>query len=72
MKYNKGQKFIINHIRKGEFYCEAIEDFDTETCTFYPLIDLYDGHEFACRNSLCELIPITEEEFIKAGEHHEL
>lgn len=65
MKYNKCQKFYIHHTRKGNFYCEATKDFDEENEEFYPLKDLYDGQEFACRNSFCKLIPLTEEEFKK-------
>lgn len=58
MKYNKGQKFYIEHNRKGNFYCEAVEDFDTEDCEFYPVKDLYDNEEFPCRRTLCKLTPI--------------
>lgn len=61
MKYNKGQKFFIKHKRKGNFFCEAEEDFNTEECEFYPLKDLYDGERFPCRNTLCELIPIEDD-----------
>ena len=55
MKYKKGQLFYIEHIRKGGFYCQAIADFDTSEEEFYPLIDLSDGKEFACRGAFCRL-----------------
>lgn len=59
MKYRKGQLFYIEHIRKGTFYCQATEDFDTEK-EFYPLVDLSDGKTFACRNVFCRLTPLDE------------
>ena len=62
MRYNKGQIFKISHTRKGNFYCQAIKDFDTEKEEFYPLIDLSDKEEFACRGTFCKLTPILKEE----------
>ena len=60
MKYKKGQLFFIEHIRKGGFYCQAIEDFDSSEDEFYPLIDLSDGKEFACRAQFCLLQALTD------------
>lgn len=62
-KYQKGQKFHIEHNRKGDFYCVAVKDFNTETDEFYPLADLYDMAEFSCRATFCKLTPISDEEF---------
>lgn len=59
MKYKKGQLFYIEHKRKGGFYCQAVADFDTSEEEFYPLIDLSDGKEFACRGSFCRLTALT-------------
>jgi hypothetical protein len=59
VKYHKGQLFYIEHSRKGSFYCQATEDFDTEN-DFYPLVDLFDGEAFACRNAFCRLTPLDE------------
>lgn len=67
MKYKKGQIFLIEHIRKGTFYCQATEDFDTDTTEFYPLCDLDDNEGFACRRTFCKLTPISTEEFVKVG-----
>lgn len=59
MTYKKGQLFYIEHQRKGEFYCQAIDDFDMDI-DFYPLIDLSDGERFACKNKFCKLTPLEE------------
>lgn len=64
--YKKGQIFEIEHKRKGNFYCIATRDFTTDE-EFYPLADLYDNEDFACRATFCKLFPITKEEFKKEG-----
>lgn len=59
MQYDKGQLFYIEHKRKGGFYCQATDDFDTDN-EFYPLIDLSNGEKFACRKTFCRLTPLNE------------
>ena len=67
MKIKKGQLLTVHHERKGEFKGIAVQDFDTETTTFYPIAlaqeekvdgmhrDWVQGESIACRNSLCKL-----------------
>lgn len=57
MMYEKGQKFLVKHKRKGEFYAIAQDDFDTGD-EWYPLADFYDGENLAVRRALCEITPI--------------
>ena len=67
MKIKKGTILKIKHSRKGTFFAEAIEDFDTDKKEFYPVKiaqiksaerlnnEWEIGEEIPCRNSLCSL-----------------
>lgn len=63
MKVSKGQHLSVKHNRKGSFNAIALEDFDTDTTTFYPVAtadkvvgrrnEWEPGESIPCRNSLC-------------------
>jgi len=74
MKIKKGQRLHVVHTRKGEFDAVAIEDFDTETRTFYPVAlakhnpvveglnsNWEPGEEIPCRDSLCTITIVENE-----------
>lgn len=71
MKIEQGTLLNVTHSRKGKFTGIAMEDFDTEKTTFYPIAiaqkrtirglntKWLQGDEIPCRDSLC-VITIKE------------
>ena len=65
MIIKKGTKLYVKHQRKGRFYGEAYEDFDTEKDEWYPIQAAEHiegessywtpGEEVPCRNILTEV-----------------
>lgn len=57
----------IKHVRKGTFNAIAVEDFDTDTEEFYPVVlatdefvsgaanDWNEGENIPCRGDLCKV-----------------
>lgn len=56
MTYRKGDKFIINYDRKGQFLATAVADFDTEKDTWCDVKNV-EGNVIRCRIELCKFKP---------------
>ena len=65
MKIKKGTKLIVNDVRKGVYHAVAVNDFDTCTDEFYPVIaaqtvyglvnEWEAGELVPCRKSLAKI-----------------